>query len=480
MDPVDTRLLYLSATECLQLFHSGDLSPVELLEAMISRAEMISSTVNPFADKYFDKARLHALESEKRYRCNNALPLDGIPLAVKDTSAIAGTRATVGSLMNADRIDQHTDPIIERLQSAGANIFARTTCPEFCWLFTCHSRMWGITRNPWRPDITPGGSSGGSAAALAAGATTIATGSDSTGSIRQPAAQCGVVAFKAPYGRNPMSARSSFDPYVHEGPMTRSVADAALMQNIMSGHHPLDHNSLRDKLIIPEAPGDVSKLRIAYSIDLGHYHVSDNVARETLSAMQALRNAGATVTEVNINWAAEPIRLAHLNQEFVLAGVLQEAIKNHGDKLSDYVPELLDTALSATADDYRNSIRIAGQVWDRHLGPLYEHYDALITPCVSYPEVPAEGWQQTKLHVNGYEITDTDTAMTALFNMFNRCPVLSVPVGFTDAGLPVGIQVVTRPYDDVTAFHIGQAIETWHPMYDSDQNRPAMKEALQV
>lgn len=478
MSSTDTNCLYLSATEILRLFRSTELSPVEFLDAMIDRAEVLTSSVNPFADTYFEEARQRARQSEKRYQSNSAGPLDGIPLAVKDTSAMAGTRATVGSLMNADRIDRHTDPIIERLQSAGANIFARTTCPEFCWLFTCHSRMWGITRNPWRLDCTPGGSSGGSAAALAAGVTTIATGSDSTGSIRQPAAQCGVLAFKAPYGRNPMSHRSSFDPYVHEGPMTRSVADAALMQNIMSGHHALDHNSLKDNITIPESLGDVSKLHIAYSMDLGHYHVVEDVERETLSALQALRDAGASVTEVDISWAREPIRLAHLNQEFVLAGALQEAIKTHGDKLSDYVPELLETALSATADDYRNSIRVAGQVWHQHLGPLYERYDALITPGVSCPEVPADGWQQTKLNVNGHQITDTDTAMTALFNMFNRCPVLSVPVGFTNTGLPVGIQIVTRPYDDVTAFHIGQAIETWRPVFDCDQNRPVIAAAL--
>lgn len=471
MASIDTNCLYLPATNILQLYQSKELSPVEFLDLIIERAEMIGDNVNPFADKYLEQARVHAKESEDRYQKNNAFALDGIPLAVKDTSAIAGTRATVGSLVNADRIDQHTDPIIERLQRAGANIFARTTCPEFCWLFTCHSRMWGITRNPWRLDITPGGSSGGSAAALAAGATTLATGSDSTGSIRQPAAQCGVVAFKAPYGRNPLM-RSSFDPYVHEGPMTRSVADAAVMQNIISGHHALDHNSLKEKLTIPELSGDVSKLRIAYSMDLGHYQVIDNVKRETQNALQALRDAGAAVTEVNIDWASEPIRLAHLNQEFVLAGILQDAVKNHGDMLSDYVPELLETAMSATADDYRNSISIAHQAWHQHLGPLFRQYDALITPGVSCPEVPAEGWQQTKLQVNGYEITDTDTAMTALFNMFNKCPVLSVPVGFTDAGLPVGIQIVTRPYDDVTAFQIGQSIETWQPLFDCDKNRP--------
>jgi len=459
----DDELNYLSASRAIELFGSRALSPVELLEATLRRAEQVSDTVNPFADRYFDDARKRALKAEQRYQKGNARRLEGIPLLVKDSSAIKGIRATVGSLMNADSIDTHTDPSVERLMRAGANFFARATCPEFCWLFACHSRLWGVTRNPWRLDITPGGSSGGSAAALAAGATTIATGSDSTGSIRQPAAQCGVVGYKSPYGRNPLDQHSSFDPYVNVGPMTRSVADAALMQNIMSGPHPLDHNSLKNRLTIPRELGDVRGLKIAYSLDLGHYQVIDDVRRETLATLDVLREAGAEIEEVEIDWASEAIRLAHFSEEFILAGVLQKALDEHADQMSDYVPQLYETATSVSADDYRRCFAVAGQVWNDHLGPLFQRYDAFITPGVSCPEVPAENWQKDILLVNGEEITDTDTAMTALFNMFNRCPVLSVPAGMTDRGLPVGIQVVGRPYDDVMTFRIGQAIEEARP-----------------
>jgi Asp-tRNA(Asn)/Glu-tRNA(Gln) amidotransferase A subunit family amidase len=459
----DNQLHYLTASEALARFRSTELSPVELLDAVISQAEAISETVNPLADRYFEDGRKRAQESEARYQKGNPRRLDGIPLLVKDSSAIKGTRATVGSLMNADKIDNHTDPSVERLMRAGANFFARATCPEFCWLFACHSRIWGVTRNPWRLDISPGGSSGGSAAAVAAGATTIATGSDSTGSIRQPAAQCGVVGYKSPYGRNPLDQHSSFDPYVNVGPMTRSVADAALMQNIMSGPHPLDHNSLRNRITIPTELGDVRGLKIAYSIDQGHYEVIDDVRRETMATLDGLRAAGAEVTEVNFDWASEAIRLGHMHEEFIFAGMLQDAVKNHADQLSDYVPQLYETASSATADDYRRGLQVAGEVWNDHLGPLFKNYDALITPGVSCPEVPAEGWQKDILVVNGKEITDTDTAMTVLFNMFNRCPVLSVPAGMTDQGLPVGIQVIGRPYDDVMTFRIGQAIEDHRP-----------------
>ena len=457
------ELYYLTATEALEQFKSRALSPVELLEAVLERAGQIDDTVNPYADRYFAEARARARLAEARYHKGKPRRLDGIPLLVKDSSAIKGTRATVGSLMNAERIDQHTDPAVERLLRAGANFFARATCPEFCWLFACHSRLWGVTRNPWRLDITPGGSSGGSAAAVAAGGTTIATGSDSTGSIRQPAAQCGVVGYKSPYGRNPLDQHSSFDPYVNVGPITRSVADAALMQNVMSGPHPLDHNSLRNRVRIPLQLGDVRGMKIAYSMDLGHYLVVDDVRRETLATLDVLREAGAEVTEVAIDWASEAIRFGHMSEEFIFTGLLQDALSNHADKMSEYVPQLYETASAVTADDYRRGLQVAGQVWHDHLGPLFKKYDALITPGVSCPEVPAENWQKDIIVVDGHEITDTDTAMTVLFNMFNRCPVLSVPAGMTDRGLPVGIQVVCRPYADVTTFHIGQAIEDRRP-----------------
>ncbi len=474
MSQNSVELCYLSATEALELFRAGKLSPVELFDATITRAEEVAATVNPFADKYYEQARERAKVAETKYHKGRPRCLEGIPLAVKDSSAIKGIRATIGSLMNADKIGQHTDPAVERLMRAGANFFARTTCPEFCWLFTCHSRMWGVTRNPWRLDITPGGSSGGSAAALAAGVTMIATGGDSTGSIRQPAAQCGVVGYKSPYGRNPLDYAASFHPYVNVGPMTRTVADAALMQNVMSGPHPLDHNTLRNKVTIPRELGDIRGMKIACSMDLGHYLIDDDVQRETLATLDALRDADADVSEIEVDWASEAIRLAHLSEEFLLAGHLQEAVNLHGEKMSEYVPQLLETALSATADDYRNALNVAGEVWQFHLGPLLKDYDALITPGVSCPEVPAEFWQKDLLTVKGREVTDTDTAMTALFNMFNKCGVLSVPAGMTDRGLPVGIQIVSRPYDDVTAFHIGQAIERRRPWLDDSVRQPSI------
>ena len=472
----DLELAYLSASEALSLFRSRKLSPVELLDAVIARAEMIAPLINPFADCYFDEAREHARKAEAQYvnHAGSPGPLAGIPLAVKDAAEIAGKRSTQGSLLYKDNICEHTTPHIERLLRAGANLFARTTCPEFCWLFTTHSKMWGITRNPWRLDITPGGSSGGSAAALAAGATTIATGSDSAGSIRQPAAQCGVVGYQAPYGRIPMPGEQSFASYVHFGPMTRTVADAALMANIMAGQHNLDHNSLPDKAIIPpDLPGIVN-LKIAYSIDLGHFEVIDDVRRETLAALGALQEMGAEVEEVRVDWSSEAIRLAHAREEFLFAPVIEDAVSQYPDQVSDYVDELAQTARAATAEDFRSAQVVAGQVWQKHLGPLFDEFDVLVTPTVSCPEIPAENWQKSELVVNSRTITDTDTAMTGLWNMFGSCPVLAVPSGMTADGLPTGIQIIGRPYDDTTVFRVAAALEQHRPWLNSPEHRPQM------
>lgn len=470
----DDDLCYLTASEAIGLFKARKLSPVELLDAVIARGETIRETINPFADTYYDEARQRARKAEEKYAKTDGRPrrLEGVPLAVKDTSDIRGKRATKGSMIYKDAIAERTDPDIERLIRAGANIFTRTTCPEFGWLYTTQSRMWGITRNPWRPDASPGGSSGGSAAALAAGATILATGGDSTGSIRQPASQCGVVGYQAPFGRIPMVGEASFASYLHHGPMTRTVADAAVMANIMSGPHPLDHNSLHRKMTIPADLKGIEGMKIAYSIDLGHYEVVDDVRRATLESLDALRDAGAEVTEVPVDWASEVIRLGHGSQEFLFAPGISEAVRDHGDIVSEYVPQLEETALSFDADDYRRSLSLAAQVWDQHLGPLFRDHDVFITPTVSCPDIPADGWQKDTITVNGKTLTDTDTAMTVLWNMFGRCPVLAVPSGMTGTGLPAGLQVIGRVEDDVTVFRVAAALEKRRPWLDRPERRP--------
>ncbi|MFT7672939.1 MAG: Asp-tRNA(Asn)/Glu-tRNA(Gln) amidotransferase A subunit family amidase, partial [Gammaproteobacteria bacterium] len=272
----DNALCYLTASEALHRFKQKTLSPVELLKAVITRSEYLEPDINAFTDCYFDQALDQAHDSEKRFQNGTARPLEGIPLAVKDEFKLKGTRRTSASLIYRDRTDNETDVLIQRLLDAGAIVHAKTTTPEFCLLGSCHSRLWGQTHNPWNLDMTPGGSSGGSAASLAAGTTTLATGTDIGGSIRIPAALCGVVGYKPPYGRNPELPVFNLDFYSHSGPMARSVEDIALMQNVISGPHNRDIASLREKVTLwTHLKPDLTNWKIAWSMDLGFLEVDE-------------------------------------------------------------------------------------------------------------------------------------------------------------------------------------------------------------
>ena len=181
--------------------------------------------------------------------------MEGLPVAVKEEAEIAGQHNTLGSLPLRDVIAGQTSAFVQRIIDAGGIVHARTTTPEFSCAPITWSRLWGVTRNPWHTGYSPGGSSGGSAAALAAGTATLATGSDIGGSIRIPASFCGVVGFKPPYGRVPEVATFNLDHYCHEGPLARTVADCALLENVIAGPHPSDVVSIRPKLEIPPRPG---------------------------------------------------------------------------------------------------------------------------------------------------------------------------------------------------------------------------------
>src|SRR5882724_13575098 len=235
-------------------------------------------------------------------------PLEGLPIAIRDEAYIKGERVTFGSLIYKDFVADETNPSIGRILKAGAIMHARSAAPEFSCAPYTHSRLWGVTRTPWNLDYSSGGSSGGAGASLAAGSTTLANGSDIGGSIRIPSSMCGVVGYKPPYGRNPDSSPFNLDHYNHAGPMARTVADSALLQNVMSGPHPQDIVSLRPKLRIPsELSGDLKSWRIAFSPALDGFDVDPDVEKNTRAAVEAFRDLGATVDEVEIGWNKDEI-----------------------------------------------------------------------------------------------------------------------------------------------------------------------------
>src|SRR6185503_116552 len=179
------------------------------------------------------------------------------------------------------------------------------TTPEFCLSGVCRSHIWGTTYNPWNREYGPGGSSGGSGAALAAGLTPLATGTDIGGVVRIPAGACGIVGFKPPHGRNPDGPPANFDRYNHCGPMTRSIADATLMQSVTAGPHPLDHDSLRARVRLPVKAASVKGAKIAWSMDLGYRQISAEVRRNTLAALDVFRSLGCILDEVDLGWTTD-------------------------------------------------------------------------------------------------------------------------------------------------------------------------------
>ena len=457
-------ICYLPATEVLKLFKKKKLSPVELLKALVARSEKVNPKINCFADRYHDEALAQAKASEARYMKRGAktAPLDGIPLAVKDAQRVGGKRTTHGSLIFKDSLDDHSDPMIERLQQAGAIIFARTTTPEFCLSGITASRIWGVTRNPWNTDWGPGGSSGGSGAALAAGLTTLATGTDIGGSIRIPASACGVVGFKPPHGRNPDGPPSNFDRFNHCGPMTRTVADAALMQNITSGPHPLDHDSIRQKVKLPTEPAAIKGMKIAFSVDFGYVPVDSDVRQNMMQALDVFKRLGARVEEVDLGWteAVDHDALHWYNMmNFGRQTIWQS--KDNADLMTDYALKFAEAARrNSTMDDIHKPWERTHKMYQT-LGPVLASHDVFICPTNNAPSVRADHdpWDPD-FRVNGKKVDpEFGWVMTHQFNMLHNCPVLSVPSGHAASGVPTGIQIVGRTWDDARVFKAALAYE---------------------
>ena len=458
----DKDLIYLTANKAVELFKTGEISPVDLMQAIIERSELVEPHINAFTDCYFESALEKAKAAEKRYQKGTQRPLEGIPMAVKDEFKLKGTRRTSSSLVYKDRIDDETDVIIQRLLDAGAICHAKTTTPEFCLLGACHSRLWGVTRNPWNLDITPGGSSGGSGAALAAGTTTIATGTDIGGSIRIPAALCGVVGYKAPYGRNPEIPIFNLDFYSHSGPMARSVTDIAMMQNITSGPHNKDIASLREKLIVDHAPvDDLKGYKIAYSMDLDFLSIDQSVRDNTEAALEVFRQLGAKVEPVKLGWDESIIEAVHHYWAHGWATTIASLLDSNRDDLTEYSVWFLENALESTPADYLKSIETTVEMYNS-FGPMMDEYDIFVCPTLATSGVPAEfTWPASEVEINGESgpIDEEHWTLTYPFNMLSRCPVISVPTGLTDNGVPGGIQIVGRTFDDQSVFTAALAFE---------------------
>ena len=461
------ELHYLSAGAAQRKFLSRELSPVELMEATIARIEAVDPSVNAVPIRFFDEALRAARLAQERFagKHGGPRPLEGIPVAVKDEVEVAGQPCTAGSLVFKDMIADITAASVQRIIDAGGIIHVRTTTPEFCCAAITESRLWGVTRNPWNLDFSPGGSSGGSAAALAAGMATLATGSDIGGSIRIPASFCGVVGFKPPYGRVPQLPPFNLDHYCHEGPLARTVDDCRLLENVMAGPHREDIASLRPKLTIPAQLPSVAGMKIACSVDLGGFDVDDEVAAAVRAAADTFRTLGAAVDEVELGWSLAAMReAARAHLSIIFGSWIGEILDEHRELLTGYAIEFAEDAVRRVTMGYLQSLEVEGETYG-HLADVLERYDLLICPTFTEPALPAAA--------DGYDIDVVfSRALTFPFNMCSRCPVLVVPAARAANGVPIGLQIVGRTFDDVSVFAAATAFEDAHPWYATSADRP--------
>jgi aspartyl-tRNA(Asn)/glutamyl-tRNA(Gln) amidotransferase subunit A len=456
-----TELCALSAAELAELFSKRAASPVEVTAAVLKRIELVNPKLNAF-NLVSEKAMADASAAEARWlRGEPRGLLDGVPVSIKDIILTKGWPTLRGSKTVDAKGPWNDDaPATARLREHGAVLLGKTTTPEFGWKGVTDSPLTGITRNPWNKAKTPGGSSGGAAAAVASGMGPLAVGTDGGGSIRIPCGFTGLFGIKASFGRVPAWPLSPFGTVAHVGPMTRSVADAALMLNVLAQPDARDWHALsydpRDwRMGLDQGVAD---LRIAFSANLGYAKVDAEVAKIVGDAVSVFTELGAKVEEKDPGFP-DPASI-FVTHWFSGAAFLLKGIAKEKHKLID--PGLLDVAeqgAKITANDLLDGQLKRGAL-GTHMNLFHRDYDLLVTPTLSIAAFEA-----------GKEVADkmlqgrwTDwTPFTFPFNLTQQ-PAASIPCGLTKAGLPVGLHIVGPRYADALVLRAARAFETARPI----------------
>jgi aspartyl-tRNA(Asn)/glutamyl-tRNA(Gln) amidotransferase subunit A len=363
----------------------------------------------------------------------------------------------------------------ERILAAGGIPHVRTTTPEFSCAGFTHTRLWGVTRNPWNSEFAVGGSSGGTGASLASGTSTLATGSDIGGSIRIPAGWNGVVGFKPPYGRVPQLPPFNMDHYCHNGPLARTVADCALFENVIAGPHPVDACAIAPKYELPASFEAIEGLRLGLCVRPGGWPVDDDVEAAVRDAARTLADCGAVVEDVELP-SFEPghamdVSEAHLS---LIMGSSMGLAMEHRDLLCAYTLDLMDRALEGTTVQQLYDGIVHETALHAELEAVHATYDAVLMPVnAARGLVAGDDYVDHTLDIGGVTVPHYFWAcMTIPFNICSRNPVLVVPAGFATNGVPVGMQIVGRRYDDLTPFRVGAALEDARPWLDVPDRRP--------
>ena len=458
-------LLFTSAMDLSREIRNGEVSPVEVIEAVLQAIDRLNPQLNAFCTVSAEYAREMARVAEAAVLAGEPLgPLHGVPVSIKDIVLTNGVRTTRGSKRYEWYVPEEDAPIVQRLKDSGAIMIGKTTTPELGWKATTDSLLFGITRNPWNTDLTPGGSSGGAAAAVASGLGPLAVGTDGGGSVRIPASFCGIYGLKPSFGRVPYYPASAVEPLSHAGPMTRSVADAALMLSVIAGPFEKDRNTLPATNIdyLAAVNQEVTGMRVAWSPDLGYANVDPEVARLTHSAVEAFSEAGCHVEEIETKFE-DPLEIFSTMWLGGLWTALGSDMEQWQERTDPGLAEFLKQGAGIKMTDYVDATFRRTHYWQTMV-PLFETYDILLTPTLAVPAFEVEKVTPRDYPSTGVPWADW-TPFTYPFNLTGQ-PAATVPCGFTTDGSPVGLQIVGRRYDDYTVLAASAAFERVRPWQD--------------
>ena len=460
-----SEIPYLPALELRARYRARELSPVEVVATILERVDALQPRLNAFVTVTRDRAMAQARAAERAYRDDSAGPLAGIPLSIKDLTATRGVRTTMGSLLHQDWVPDFDAPVVERLLAAGAVLLGKTNTPEFGWKGETSNRVSGTTHNPWRHGRTPGGSSGGAAAAVAAGLGPLAQGSDGAGSIRIPACFSGIFGLKPSFGLVPQYPASAVELLSHIGPMSRTVRDAALMLSVLGGADPRDphswsqpHDYLEPLHDAPPRP--VRPLRVAWSPDLGTAVVDPEVASLTAAAARRFGDLGYEVEEASPD-LADPWQTINVLWCVGEAGVHGDRFPELRNRLDPGLAAIIDAAHSYRALDVATALRLRLDYYHR-MRSFMERYQLLLTPAMPLPAFRAGLDKPERIGETALDAGLSWTPFTYPFNLTGQ-PAATVPCGFTADGLPVGLQIVGRRHADSTVLAAAAAFEAAAP-----------------
>jgi len=440
------ELIKLTAREAVSLLKRGEVSPLELIEAAASRIAEVEEAVNAMPTLCLDRARDRAKQLMAQPHSDPPpYYLYGLPIAIKDLVDVAGVRTTYGSPIFANHRPDRSDYMVEILETNGSIVIGKSNTPEFGAGSTTFNEVFGVTRNPWNTAMTCGGSSGGSAVAVATGEVWLAEGSDLGGSLRIPASFCSVVGFRPSPGRIACGPKPlPFDTLAVHGPMGRNVADVALMLDALVGHHPGDPISLpRPETSYVEAVDrPIKPRRIGFSPDLGIAPVDSEVREVFTKATESWMEDGVEVEEACPDLKdAEPI--FQVLRASLFASRFAPLLETHRKLLKQDVIWNIEKGLALSADEIGKAERARANLYHSTVG-FFKDYDLLICPAVVAPPFDAKTRYLTEVDgvsfdsYIGWLIMTFATTLTA-------CPAISVPCGFTKSGLPVGLQIVGPP-----------------------------------